>query len=164
MKTRLTRGTTNRVFHRLFSKQKRKDYVWAMNLKPGDGINSYDSWNHIVKSIKIIWQTVSPKMKILKDNRVSFGRCPGGVFVLDVDIFTTDGWLHSISETGCIEPAWPIEQIRNYFDGGVSGSVVDKMIEFGIIDKNGYRLRSATEEENAFIESFYSKSKTHKRK
>lgn len=157
MKTRLTRGTTNKVFHWLFSKQKRKDYIWAMNLKPGDGINSYDAWNHTVKSIKIIWSSVPPRR--LNFDNMSYGRCPGGTFVQDVDIFTTDGWVHSISETGCIEPAWSIEQIRHYFKSNVevSTSVVDKMIEFGIVDKNGYRLRSATKEENDFIESFYNK-------
>lgn len=154
MKTRLTRGTTNQVFHRLFSKQKRKDYIWAMNLKPGDGINSYDAWNHVVKSVKICWSTVPPRLKFKNDDML-FGLCPSGTFVQDVEITSTNGWLHCISESGCIEPAWTIKQIRDHhclcYE---TTSVVDKMIELGIVDENGYRLRSSTEEESKIINKF----------
>ncbi len=128
-KTRYARGMTSPAARRIFCKSKRDLVVWGMNLKPGDTFNSFDGMNHVVKKTKVIW-----------------GRFCGvrsGEHVLTVDILSTDGYHHSLDEWGCILPAWSPKEIENFF----TKPCFDKLIELGLMDAQGFRLRVPTDEE-----------------
>lgn len=140
MKTRLTRNCTNGIFHRLLKSRDRKAYIWAMNLKPGDVFNSYDSNNHRVKTIKTIWVKAAEHAPYIKSEKQEKktgkleGRKVNGEFVYDVNIISTDGMSHSISEEGCIVPAYTKEELALTFG---SKQLVDALIDFGFLDSEG---------------------------
>lgn len=144
-KTRLTKGCTNKVFHKLFRSRDAKAYIWAMNLKPGDIFNSYDAKNHEVKSIQILWRNVSQFCQYIKSEKMSkktgkeYGRNRAGKFVTDVRILSTDGMAHHISETGCIVPAYPKEEIIKDMFGGED--MFHCYVELGILNSEGTQLK-----------------------
>lgn len=150
-KTRICRGTTARRFRKVFPKTLRNLITWAVNLKPGDRINSFDGLNHIVKSVRLtewypVYHSYGKKGKRRNSTR--------GYAIQNIYVETTDGWSHNFDE-GTIDPAYPIEAIEESF----TKECVQKMIEFGIIDKDGNRLRSATTEENKTINEIYEEYK-----
>jgi len=154
MKTRLTKHTSGTVFHRLFSKSDRRAYTWAMNLKPGDIFNSFDAWNHVVEKIVIIWKHTGYTGGMNRETKEGKKlRVPAGLYVEDVLIYSTNGWRHCISERGCIVPVWSVKELVECH----GQNIFDKMVEFGIVDSSGIRLRPTTDEE---IEQLYPHSFT----
>lgn len=144
-KTRICRGTTARRFRKVFPKILRDLITWAVNLRPGDRINSYDGLNHIVETVKLKeWYPVYRKYG--RKRKGKYKNSTRGYAIYNVYVETTDGWCHHFDE-GTMDPAWPIEAIEKV----LTKECVQKMIEFGIIDKDGNRLRSATPEENTVI-------------
>lgn len=142
--TKLATGTSGTVFHRLFSKRERRAYIWAMGLKPGDIINSFDAWNHEITKVEILWDTVS---MCRFNSKYHWGLTPRGTYVCDVAIYSTDGWVHYISESGVIEPALSLEKLYWWH----SKQAVDLALSMGIIDGRGVRVRDATDDEREMI-------------
>lgn len=148
MRTRLTKGTSRKVFHRLYSKADRRAYVWAMNLKPGEIINSFDAWNHEVSRVEILRDPVWITRFGLAEGR---GKTPRGTFVSEVVIHSTNGWMHHISETGCIEPGFSVAKLESI----MGKTVMAFMQEAGVVDGRGVRLRSATDDEKTKVNELY---------
>ncbi len=144
-KTRLTRGCTNKMYHKLFSSRDAKAYIWAMNLRPGDIFNSFDSQNHEVKAVKVLWQNASQYCQNIKSDKmfeksgVEYGRNRNGTFVGDVEILSTDGMSHYISESGCIVPAYPKEVLIRNMVGGEE--FFNHFIELGIFNSEGTQIK-----------------------
>jgi hypothetical protein len=143
MKTRLAKHTSRTVFHRLFSKADIRSYTWAINLKPGDIINGFDGWNCIVDKIEIRWQNVGYML----------GHSMG-TYVEDVCIRTTDGYVHYISERGCVVPAISVEKITRWY----GKEIFDKMKEFGAINDVGTRVRFLTSEERTTLAEIWERN------
>lgn len=133
-KTRYARGMTSRAANMVFNKSKRKLVLWGMNLKPGDSFNSFDGLNHVVKSVKVEWGR--------------FCRFKSGKHVVNVYIISTDGWEHHLDEWWCIVPSYTIEEIEYFHTKRFS----DKLIELGIMDNKGFRLRNSTKEEQKMFD------------
>lgn len=147
MNKRLTTGCKKRIFHRLYSKSERRTYRWAMSLKKGDLINSFDSMNHEVEYIEVFWRSIGIAYFNFKKDR--WGHVPRGRYIEDVIMHTTDGWQHHISETGCIVPAYSVEKMISLF--GEACLAYKRSV--GICDERCVRLRSATDDERKFIEN-----------
>lgn len=79
-----------------------------------------------------------------------YGIVPNGTHVHDVTIISTDGMQHSISETGCIVPAWTIKQLRRY----MGDAYINKAIEIGLVDINGVMLRFDDESDTEQLRPF----------
>lgn len=133
-KTRYARGMTSPAARRIYDKCKRDLVLWGMNLKPGDTFNSFDGMNHVVKETKVIWGR--------------FCRVHSGEHVLTVDILSTDGYYHSIDEWWCILPEWSPEEIQAFF----TKPYFDKLIELGLMDSKGFRLRAPTDAEREIFD------------
>lgn len=128
-KTRYARGMTAHAARKIWEKSRRNLVVWAMNLKPGDTFNSFDGMNHVVKETKIIWGR--------------YGRIRNGRHVISVDIVSTDGYIHGLDEWWCIVPEFTPKEIEQFF----TKPYFDKLIELGLMNEKGFRLRAPTEEE-----------------
>jgi hypothetical protein len=99
----------------LQQQQERREFNWAMNVKPGDLVNCCDYWNRSVESVEHTFGTVV----IDKE----FGLCVGewvtdtknlSDFVwLETTFHFTDGYQHSTSG-GCAVPAWTADEVRCY--------------------------------------------------
>lgn len=148
--TRLARNVSGRSFHRMFPKWKRRAYTWAINLKPGTVFNSYDGWNHRVRSIKIEWSNVSEWPRYLP-SRQDYGKGCRGTFVEDVRITSHLGSWHCISETGCIVPRFSRAQIVLLH----GPQAFDFAQECGIVDAEGLRLRETSTREGETLTRLY---------
>ncbi len=144
-KTRLTKGTSGQVFHRLYSKGEREAFTWALNLKPGDIFNSYDSWNHEVERIEVKWRNVSYLGRMNKETN---GRrlTPNGRFIRDITIYSKDGMMHSITEAGCIVPAYSVEQLKRF-----GKNYLDAAIKIGYSDSRGVIINKRLSDEQSRI-------------
>jgi len=153
LKTRLARGCTGTQYYRRFRNRERRAYLWAMNLKPGDVINSFDGWNHEVKEVNIHWVnfaewnlfSVGPKTYRKLGFDPNSNGCPiidgrkcAGEFVYEVEIISTEGWRHCISETGCIVPAYPVEVVV----AEKGQDLFDLLVSFGHVDSRGVQIKS----------------------
>jgi hypothetical protein len=96
--------------------EKREDFLWTTNVKPGDLVNCCDYWNRAVVNIEHTYGV------IIKDKE--FGLCvehwvtknlekyPNLVW-LETTFTFTDGCQHSTGG-GCAVPAWTAEQVREH--------------------------------------------------
>ena len=154
-KTRLVRGTTGKVFHRLFSKNKYQYFCWGKSLKPGDTFNSFDSWNHVVERVKIVWREagfLSSMKRMIPDKQeknmlclkkdpnclcsLHFLRGVSGMYVYDICLFSTNGMCHSFLE-GCIEPTMEVDKLIKIF----GKKVFDEYQEKQWIDSKGFWIK-----------------------
>jgi hypothetical protein len=158
-KTRYVRGVTSGLAREIYGKLQRKLILWAMNLNPGDRINSVDGCNHIVKTITIQWRPVQNFLYSHKRKNgchwVRAKRQTSGTYVANVYIETTNGWAHNVDDWVRVVPAMPVDCIKSF----MTKQVIDKEIELGILDKDCNRLRAPTNKEYEVIGEIYKQYK-----
>lgn len=133
-----------------------REVLWGINLKPGDIFNSFDGWDHVVKSIEIEWRSVrrgylsfkTLKKKGYVEDKLVEGRSARGEYVSDVEIHSEDGMMHFLSESGCIVPAFGREYLRKTHHP----ESFDWYELCGIINHDGVLQHYPTDEERALFD------------
>ena len=100
MRSKLTKNLQKKYFRRALVKDYAEGFVWAMSLKLGDIFHGCDSWNHVLKEVKVYW----------KNYRQNRGFGPRNArYIYDIELIGEDDACHCVGS--CAWPAATVNQI-----------------------------------------------------